>query len=132
MKNLITTKAAVRALLILFSITIIFHVLVLTGFIPFTKVWGGRLQNQQEMLFFESVSLLLNLFMLGVVAVKGKYLKIQIRARVISVVLWCMFLIFMLNTVGNLMANNDFEKIAGTIGTLLLALLCLKLAISKD
>jgi hypothetical protein len=46
MKRRISEKFATNALLIMFSLVMVFHVLVLLGIIPFDIVWGGRLKSK--------------------------------------------------------------------------------------
>lgn len=44
-----------KSMLFLFSIIMIFHFLILVGVIPYTIVWGGRLNSDIEMYRFEAV-----------------------------------------------------------------------------
>ncbi|MEI6950774.1 hypothetical protein V9K67_26565 [Paraflavisolibacter sp. H34] len=129
MKKMISESFARNGLLVLFSLFCLFHLLVLLGVIPFDIVWGGRLTNRQEMLQMESVSLLLNLLMLAVVAVRAGRLPVRIPAKVITVILWLMVGLFALNTLGNLFSLNGFERAVFTPVTLLLSLFCLRLAL---
>lgn len=131
MKTLLSYKTAANTMLFLFSIVLVFHILVITGLIPFKNVWGGQLKTREEMLVFESISIALNLLMMGVVAVKAGYWKINVSTRLITILLWVMVTLFALNTIGNLFANSLLEQLFGTLGTLILALLSLRLAIEK-
>jgi hypothetical protein len=130
-KKLISERVAANGLLVLLSLVVGFHLLVLTGVIPYQIVWGGRLNTQEQMLRFEVVSVLLNLLMLAVVGVKAGVLKWAIPPVIIKVGLWVMGGLFLANTVGNLFSTNEFEKLAFTPLTLLLALFSLRLAMSK-
>ena len=49
-------KIALIGSISIFSLSILFHLLVIMKVIPSTIVWGGRIENQQELLKFESVS----------------------------------------------------------------------------
>jgi hypothetical protein len=130
-KKLISERVTANGLLVLLSLVVGFHLLVLTGVIPYQIVWGGRLNTQEQMLRFEVVSVLLNLLMLAVVGVKAGVLKWAIPPVIIKVGLWVMGGLFLANTVGNLFSTNEFEKLAFTPLTLLLALFSLRLAMSK-
>lgn len=132
MNNLGTNRIATVGLLSIQSLIIIFHLLVMVGVIPFGMVWGGRLKNTSEMLSFEAVSILMNLVMLAVVAIKANILRVHVNRTVIRVALWLMFFLFLLNTLGNVLSNNHLEKIIFTPLTFLLAFFSLRLAISKD
>ena len=122
---------ATAGLLIILSLIIVFHVLVLTGIIPFEIVWGGRLKTQEQMLKFEAASIFINLVMVGIVSLKTGLLKAPVSPFFIRVCLWAMFALFLLNTLGNLASVNAFEKMVFTPLTLLLALFSLRLVLSK-
>ena len=132
MIRLIPEKFASRGLVILFSLLIVFHLLVLTGIIPFQMVWGGRLKDIGKMYSFEAVSIVLNLLMLGVVAVRSGLVSCRINPLVIQILLWMMVALFILNTVGNLLSINETEKLIFTPLTLMLAIFCIRLALSKE
>ncbi len=128
MNKFISSRFASSALLLIFSLVILFHVLVITGIVPYTMVWGGRIQSQEQMISFEITSILLNVIMLAVVAVYARHLNVKINPKIIKVALWIMVAIFLLNTIGNLFSNNQWEKIIFTPVTLLLAIFSFRLA----
>jgi hypothetical protein len=102
------------------------------GIIPFEIVWGGRLKDASQMLSFEAISVMVNLIMLATVSVYAGILQVNINPRVIKVGFWLMFVIFFLNTIGNIASVNNFEQMVFTPVTLLLAIFSLRLAISKE
>lgn len=128
MSPALTHRLAVSVLLIILSLVIIFHLLVLIGIIPFDIVWGGRLKDRQQMVAFETVSLVLNSVMLFIVSIKAGLIKIPIHITIIRVALWLMFALFVLNTVGNLLSKNQLEQIIFTPLTAILAICCFRLA----
>lgn len=132
MNKFISSRVASTGLLLIFSLVILFHVLVLAGVIPFTIVWGGRIQNQEQMISFEFISILINIIMVAVVAIYAGYLNLKINPKIIKVALWMMVVIFLLNTIGNLFSNNEIEKMIFTPLTLLLAIFSLRLAMEKQ
>jgi hypothetical protein len=95
-------------------------------------VWGGRLKDAAQMRRFETVSILTNAVMMAVVAIRGGYLPVRIPARIITIALWLMVALFVLNTLGNLASVNRWERFIFTPLTGVLALLCLRLAIRKE
>lgn len=131
MKKLFSERAAVYSLLFILSLIIVFHLLVLLGVIPFQIVWGGRLTAHAQMVRFESVSIAVNVIMLAVVAVRAGFWKLPVKPLVIQVLLWAMCGLFLLNTLGNLLSTNAFEKAVFTPLTLILAVCCFRLAIDK-
>jgi hypothetical protein len=129
--NKITEKFAAHCIILILSLVVVFHLLVLMNVIPYNIVWGGRLKDRAELFQFEMISIAANLLMLLVVLVKAKILKVALHPKLLTVALWLMFALFILNTVGNLLSVNEWEKIVFTPLTLILALLCLKLALSR-
>ena len=131
MKNLLAAQTAAYGLILIQSLVLVFHFLVLFGVVPFEIVWGGRLKDVEEMRGFETVSILLNALMIGAVAIYVRLLPIKMNPKILRLAFWVMFVLFALNTVGNLMAVNEYERIIFTPLTFLLAIFSLRLAISK-
>ncbi|WP_207426365.1 hypothetical protein [Pedobacter sp. SYSU D00535] len=132
MKKLLSQKQAAVAMLVIFSLVLVFHTLVITEVIPYTIVWGGRLNSRTEMIRFEVVSIAINLFMFMIVAIHARLLRIAISRNITRFFLWAMFVLFMLNTVGNLLSENEFEMLAFTPLTIILSLLSLRLALDRN
>ena len=132
MHKLDTTRIAAQGILLVLSLMVLFHVLVMVQVIPYGMVWGGRLENSSQMLLFEAISIAVNLLMLGAVATSAGMVKVKINRGLLKAALWTMFAVFLLNTIGNLLSNNETEKLIFTPLTLLLALFSLRLAISKE
>ena len=130
--NLVSKTAAANIILALLSLVVVFHLLVVIGVVPYSIVWGGRLTSHEEMLRMETVSILVNLAMIGLVCVYVGYLRIRIPAVVLKFLLWLMVLLFAFNTVGNLMSTSRLEQILFTPITLLLSLLFAQLALDKS
>jgi len=131
MKKLISERSAAITILTLLSIFLVFHFLVMLGVIPFEIVWGGRLTSRSQMLRSETVSVIVNLIMIAVVAIKANVLNVELPQIFIKVILWLMFLLFLLNTLGNVFSLNKFEQLVFTPVTLILSLLSLRLALEK-
>jgi hypothetical protein len=132
MTFIFTKRAASATLLTLLSLTILFHVLVMLQLIPFDIVWGGRLTDEKELYTFEIISIVINLLMLLLVLIKVRVLKWSLSSIIITVFLWMMFGLFALNTLGNLLSKNTFEKMVFTPLTLLAAICCFVLARSRS
>ena len=92
-----------KILIFLSIIGILYNLLVLTGIIPYQYSWGGRLETYEQMLKFETIGLLMNLFIIFIVAMKAGYIKQFLHKNIISVILWILVLMFALNTIGNLL-----------------------------
>lgn len=100
------------------------HLAVLSKWIPYAVVWGGRLKTDKEMYRFESVSLLMILFFLWVALEEAQIVEGFLSAQVVSVIFWVMAVLFALNTVGNLLLENRVERLVFTPLALLLAISC--------
>jgi hypothetical protein len=121
---------ASKGMLFLFSIIMVFHVLVIVKVIPYTIVWAGRLNSDIEMYRFETVSLLLNSVFLFAVLLKMNYIKITIPLKIFKGVFWVMSLLFFMNTIGNLFSKNNLELL---IFTPITAILCIfSIIVARD
>ena len=105
-----SSKLAIKIMIPLLVAVIIFHLCIVLRIIPFEITWGGRLKNDSEMYVFESISILINLFLCFVLLIKGNYLVEIIPMKVVNIALWIYLILFGLNTVGNILAKTMFEK----------------------
>jgi hypothetical protein len=94
---------------------------------PIKLLWGGKIKTIDELLKFEIISLVVSVFCLIVVLVRSLSL-ISIFIDFSRVTLWLLFFLFILNTVGNLIAESIFEKFFALI-TVILSILCLRMAL---
>src|SRR6185437_8467584 len=104
-------RLPVKILLSLLIAVILFHASVIVKAVPYGIAWGGRLENDWVMYVFESISILINLFLGYVLLMKGGYVKFRFKNKTTNVILWTFFSIFLLNTVGNIVAKTNFEKL---------------------
>jgi hypothetical protein len=118
-------KSNIIGIIVLLSLAIVFHFCLLLKLIPYSIAWGGRLKNDQEMILFETVSIAVNLFLILILLMKGKYLKASWNEKGLDRMLWIFFFIFVLNTVGNLLARTYLERTFAGL-TALLAILIWK------
>jgi hypothetical protein len=116
---------------ILLGTLTILHLLILTQQIPYDKVWGGRISSVEEMQFLETLSILLNLFMLFILIIKYKQLQLGKKNKMIDIFIWGFCGFFILNTIGNLFADSKLELILGTTLTFSLSVLCFVVAKSE-
>jgi hypothetical protein len=131
MKNIITERFAAIALLTLLSLMALFHVLILLNILPYDMVWGGRIADTTRMCRLELISLVVHLLMLTVIAIKAGMINVRVNPMLTTILLWLMFGLFLLNTLGNLMSLNAFERIVFTPLTILLSLFCLRLVMGR-
>lgn len=132
MKGIFSEKFAIHSLITILLLVVIFHVFVMTGIIPFNIVMGGRLNDSAQMLRFESIALLVNLVMLFIVLIRAGFLKINVNSKIIRICFWTMFVLFLLNSIGNLFSNSLTEKIIFTPLTIFLSLVSFRLALYEE
>lgn len=101
---------AIKIFLGLLILIILFHLCIIIKIIPYEITWGGRLTNDTEMYLFETISILINVFLSWVLLMKGDFVKYKFSVRVINAILWIFFAVFILNTIGNVFAKTFFEK----------------------
>ncbi len=113
-------KIATYGLLLIFSITLVFHLLVIMGLLPYDMIWGGMLESRQQLFLFELFSIAVTLLFFWVVLAKSDLVRFNLSPRLSKGVLWAMVALFALNTVGNLLSLSSLEKILFTPVTILL------------
>jgi hypothetical protein len=116
--------------LIIYSLSIVFHLLVLIQIIPYKMVWGGRLKSDTDMYKFEAVSLTVNLLFLFILLVQSNYVALSIPRNILTYTFWGMAALFLLNTAGNLLSKNRMEQMIFTPITLLLTFFSVVLAMA--
>jgi hypothetical protein len=106
----------------------IYHFLILFQMIGYENTWGGRLKSVEEMQQMEAISLVINVLILWITAMRGKHLAVLIPQRFIQLMMWVFFGLFLLNTLGNLTSLSSLETILFTPITLILSMCFLRLA----
>ena len=127
----IDVKFAATLMIVLLSCVVVFHLLVLSGIIPYNVVWSGRLESISQMYLFETVSITINLAVIAIMGIKGGYIKPFIPKRVVTFLLWILVILFTLNTVGNMFSKTTLETILFTPLTLISAILCYRMIIES-
>jgi membrane protease YdiL (CAAX protease family) len=108
MKNV--NSHIVKIFLVLVSLVTLFHLGIIAKIIPYNIAWGGQLTNDSEMYVFETISILVNLFISWVLLMVGNLVQFKFSTRTIKIILWVFFALFVLNTIGNFLATTNFEK----------------------
>jgi hypothetical protein len=132
LKKHLSFQLVLWLMIVLNGAVILFHVTVLTGIIPFTHVWGGQLENRDQMLLFESISLLINGIIGWVLFTKLKPERFYLSEKVANFILYGLAALFLINTVGNIFAEATMEQVIATPLTLFSALCCYRLAIDTS
>lgn len=116
-------------LLTLLGLLFVFHLLVIAGLIPYGIVWAGKINNREQMLRMETVSLLVLTLAVLLVLMRMGYVQWVENPIVLQGGMWLLFAFFTLNTLGNMTAKSPFEKYGFGSLTILMAGCCLVLAL---
>lgn len=114
---------SIKIFISLLTAIILFHLGIVFKFIPYNIAWGGRLHNDAEMYVFEGISILINLFLVWILLMKGNMVSYKFSDRIIRITLWMFFVLFILNTIGNIFAVTTFEKFFAVLTGLFAVLL---------
>jgi membrane protease YdiL (CAAX protease family) len=101
----------IKLFLGLLFLVILFHIGIITKIIPYNIAWGGRLTNDTEMYVFETISILVNTFLSWILLMKGNFVKYKFSEIIVQIFLWVFFALFVINTVGNIFAKTNSEKL---------------------
>lgn len=104
-------RTAVRLLLLILVPLALFHIAVLFKVAPQEIIWGGNLDSDREMYLLESISLLVTLYLIILLLIKGSFIEPVLSPKIVTTSLWAFLLLFILNTVGNLLAKTTGEQI---------------------
>jgi hypothetical protein len=129
MKKLISIRLASNIIITINTIALFMHLLILLKILPYDFVWGGRLKSEADLIIFESISIVVQLLFITIVAVKAGYVFKGKFKKSVNVGTWIIFGLMVLNTIGNLASVSGLETMVMTPITCLLALLVFRLAI---
>lgn len=131
MKKLISIRLVSNIIITINLLAILMHILILLKILPYNFVWGGRLKSESDMVIFESLSIVVQIIFILMIAVKAGYVFKGKLKRTVNVGIWVLFGLLVLNTLGNLVSNSGLETIIMTPITSVLALLLFRLGIEK-
>ena len=100
----------IKVVITISILVILFQLLILIKIIPYDITWGGRLKSDEQMYIFVSFGILINSFSIFTLLQKGEFIKSIFTEKIITKILWGFFGLFILNTIGNLLAKSFIEK----------------------
>lgn len=121
MIRVIKNNIAIKIVIVILFLMLLFHLLILTEVIPYHIIWGGKMNTISEMYVFEGISIVVTLLMICVFIGKEKLIKKQKSNKLIDGLIGLFLIIFIFNTLGNLLAEFSLEKLIFTPITLLLS-----------
>ena len=129
MKKLISIRLASNIIIAINTMAILMHILILLNILPHDFVWGGRLKSKGDLIIFESISIVVQILFISIIAIKAGYVFKGKFKRTVNVATWGLFGLMVLNTVGNLASISSLEAMVMTPLTFVLAVLVFRLAI---
>lgn len=131
MKKLISFRLACKIIITINTLALLMHVLILLKIVPHDFVWGGGLKTEAEVIIFESISIVVQILFISIIATKAGYVFKGKFIRTVNIGTWVMFGLMVLNTLGNIASSSGLETMVMTPITIVLALLVFRLAIEK-
>lgn len=131
MKEIISFNFAGKTLAAFLSLLLIFHLLVLFGILPSDIVWGSQLTNKEMLIYMETTSLAVTIVFLSNTIIYIKDKSNPTFRKLARVLLWFMACYFLLNTINNILSENNLETLIFTPISIILAFLSFRLALEK-
>ena len=103
----------------------ILHLSIILQIIPYSIVWGGKIKSDVEMYVLEGIALVIMSFLGIAISMKNRIIKPIFTHKTLKRIVFVFAVFFMLNTVGNLLAETAIEKYQAIL-TLYLAIALFK------
>lgn len=132
LKKIISIEKAGQLLLLLLGLLAGLHLLILFGLVPASFVWGGRLTDSAELYRMEILALVILALMATIVCLRLGYFRFITHQGLIRGACWLLVVYFILNTLGNAMAEHPWERYGFGTMTVIMTLLALRLTGRED
>lgn len=119
--NSLAPIGATTILLVFLSI----HFCVLFKLLPYSIVWGGRINSQKEMYPKQVISIAMTCTFLWIIIEKTRIVKGILSESALNILIWLMIVVFIFGTLGNLFSKNPVEKYLFSTLSILLTICCL-------
>jgi hypothetical protein len=128
-RNLISKKIALIGFLAISFFALVYHFLIIAQIVDYKNAWGGQLTSLDQMYQFETVSVILQIILSGIVFLSTEIDSSNKLKLMFKILLFAITFLFFLNTIGNIFAIQLFEKIVFTPLTFLAGIFALRLAL---
>ena len=126
------TSIAANVATVLFAIVIVLQLLLALGILPVTMAWGGTQTELTPLLRLAGVAAAIILALFAyIIRRRAGLIGDAPPSRAIKIMSWLITAFMVLNTLGNLTSQSTAEKIVFTPITVLLAISCFVVSISK-
>lgn len=117
-----TLVKLVNSVLIIITSYFLLHIALILNLIPYAFFWGGKINSLSQLYLFESLALVILIFIGVITTIRKQQLTNTIKATPFIKRMMLVFSIFfVLNSIGNLLAETMLEK-CQTVITLYLAM----------
>lgn len=92
----------------------LYQILVLTGQLSSANTWGGQIADESSRKVGIFISLTIQTIILMLLLMRLGHIKSSISHPALTRIMYGIAVLFFLNTLGNMMANNAIEQAIGT------------------
>ena len=126
----ISVKYAATLMMVFLSVSAVFHVLILSGVIPYKLVFSGLLYTELQMYMYAVSTIAALIVVICVISIKGGYMKPFVSKAALNAILWILVAIFTVGAAGILWSKTTLEMILFTPPALISAILCYRMTLN--
>ena len=126
----ISVKYAATLMMVFLSVSTVFHVLILSGVIPYKLVFSGLLDTELQMFMYAISTIAALIVVICVISIKGGYMKPFVSKAALNAILWLLVAIFIVGAAGILWSKTTLEMILFTPPALISAILCYRMTLN--
>ncbi len=116
-------NSIVIILSVIFSLLIVYHTAILLGISENLYAWGSNTKENESIIILELFAIVVTLFSQVVVLFK----RFKVRRLWVELSLWGLIALFFVSTLANLLADNWYERVLGSVTAAFITLLLWKL-----
>lgn len=121
---MITQKGTIKIFLVINAVMLILQLLVLVRIIPYHVFWVGKINPEEQLVPFMSISILMDVILISVLLIKLKDIQGKILKNMVDGIIWVYVIIFAINTIKNLFSDDLIVLVLGTTFTIVSSFLC--------
>lgn len=134
-KKIISFTAAAKCCIMVYSVFVLFHVMVIlmVGIfrtVPLDLIWYNDLRTYPPLFIFEISAVVVLLGCLFLTLVHAQFVSVQRLRKIAHICMWIFAVYFFLNTIANLYGETLIEK-SFILGSIPLSFCSLRLALER-
>ena len=119
-----TQKGIIKIFLVINAVMLILQLLVLVRIIPYHVFWVGKINPEEQLAPFMSISILMDVILIGMLLIKLKDTQHNIVKNIANGIIGVFALIFAINTIKNLFSDDLIVLVLGTTLSFISSFLC--------